>query len=174
MLGRGRWAVSQNVLCMIGTTYLGWECNLHHLQKLFLENPSPLCVASWPAKKNVWMRSWGSLRSRWRIIIRFWETAHLPLPQANINTYFSLRAKCWLRGGVGGLFPRNVYWLGMGQILSHPDSANLVNKDLLYSENKIFSRGTKRAIPSGQARAANRNVGFASSCACPPVEPALE
>ena len=23
----------------------------------------------------------------------FWETAHLPLPQANINTYFSLRAK---------------------------------------------------------------------------------
>ena len=65
-------------------------------------------------------------------------------------------------------------WLGMGQILSHPDSANLVNKDLLYSENKIFSRGTKRAIPSGQARAANRNVGFASSCACPPVQPALE
>ena len=62
----------------------------------------------------------------------------------------------------------------MGQILSHPDSANLVNKDLLYSENKIFSRGTKRAIPSGQARAANRNVGFASSCACPPVKPALE
>ena len=62
----------------------------------------------------------------------------------------------------------------MGQILSHPDSANLVNKDLLYSENKIFPRGTKRAIPSGQARAANRNVGFASSCACPPVGPALE
>ena len=26
----------------------------------------------------------------------------------NINTYFSLRAKCWLRGGVGGQFPRNV------------------------------------------------------------------
>ena len=62
----------------------------------------------------------------------------------------------------------------MRQILSHPDSANLVNKDLLYSENKIFSRGTKRAIPSGQARVANRNVGFASSCACLPVKPALE
>ena len=26
----------------------------------------------------------------------------------NINTYFSLRAKCWLRGGVGGQFPGNV------------------------------------------------------------------
>ena len=26
----------------------------------------------------------------------------------DIDTYFSLRAKCWLRGGVGGLFPRNV------------------------------------------------------------------
>ena len=36
------------------------------------------------------------------------KSAHLPLPQTNINTYFSLRAKCWLRGGVGGLFPRNV------------------------------------------------------------------
>ena len=35
------------------------------------------------------------------IIIPFWETAHLPLPSANINTYFSLRAKCGLRGGVG-------------------------------------------------------------------------
>ena len=35
-------------------------------------------------------------------MIRFWETAHLPLPQANIKTYFSLTAKCWLGGGVGG------------------------------------------------------------------------
>ena len=29
------------------------------------------------------------------------ETAYLPLPRANINSYFSLRAKCWLREGVG-------------------------------------------------------------------------
>ena len=36
------------------------------------------------------------------------EHAHLPLPEANINTYFSLRTKCWLRGGVGEHFPRNV------------------------------------------------------------------
>ena len=35
------------------------------------------------------------------------ETAHLPLPLANINTYLSLRAKCWLREGVGGQLPRN-------------------------------------------------------------------
>ena len=38
----------------------------------------------------------------------FLETAHLPLPKANINTYFSLRAKCWIRGGVGGQFPLSV------------------------------------------------------------------
>ena len=37
-----------------------------------------------------------------RIIIHFWETAHLPLLKANINTKFSLRTKCWLRGGIGG------------------------------------------------------------------------
>ena len=41
-------------------------------------------------------------------IIPFRETSHLPLPLANINTYFSLRAKGWLRGGAGGQFPRKV------------------------------------------------------------------
>ena len=45
-----------------------------------------------------------------KAILRFWETAQLPLPWANINTYFSLKAKCWLRRGVGGQFPRNVKW----------------------------------------------------------------
>ena len=30
------------------------------------------------------------------------------LPQVNINTYFSFGAKYWLRGGVGGQFPRSV------------------------------------------------------------------
>ena len=33
---------------------------------------------------------------------------HLSLPSANINTYFSLRTKFWLRGGVGEQFPRNL------------------------------------------------------------------
>ena len=42
------------------------------------------------------------------IILLFWETAHLPLPKANIVTYFSLREKCWLRFGVGRQFLRNV------------------------------------------------------------------
>ena len=34
--------------------------------------------------------------------------AYLPLPYANINTYFSLKAKRWFRGGVGEQFSRNV------------------------------------------------------------------
>ena len=38
-------------------------------------------------------------------IILFGETAYLSLPLANINTYSSLRAKGWLREGVGGQFP---------------------------------------------------------------------
>ena len=42
-----------------------------------------------------------------KINLGFWETAHLPLPLASINTYFSFRTKCWLRGGIGGQFPRN-------------------------------------------------------------------
>ena len=43
-----------------------------------------------------------------RIIRRFWETAHLPLPYGNI--FPQVRSKCWcrLRGGVGGEFSRNV------------------------------------------------------------------
>ena len=36
----------------------------------------------------------------------FLGTDHLPLPQPNINPYFSLWAKCWPRGGVGGQFPK--------------------------------------------------------------------
>ena len=31
-----------------------------------------------------------------------------PSPETNINAYFSLRAKCWLSGGVGGQFSRNL------------------------------------------------------------------
>ena len=42
-------------------------------------------------------------------ILGFRETSHLPLPQVNITTYFSLRAKCWVRGGVGGQIPKNLY-----------------------------------------------------------------
>ena len=41
------------------------------------------------------------------IIIRLRETAHLPLPKVNFNTYFSLRTKCWFMRREGGQFPRN-------------------------------------------------------------------
>ena len=46
-------------------------------------------------------------------IIRFWETAHLPPPppppsRKPTSTLTSHSSKCWLRGGVGGQFPRNV------------------------------------------------------------------
>ena len=43
-----------------------------------------------------------------RINLGFRETAHLPLPEVNIITYFPLRANCWLKGGVGGQFPRKL------------------------------------------------------------------
>ena len=38
----------------------------------------------------------------------FKETAHLPLPWLKVNTNSSLSAKCWLKGGVGRQFPRNL------------------------------------------------------------------
>ena len=44
------------------------------------------------------------------IILVSWEAAHPPLPWANIKTYFSLRAKFWRRGGVGGHLPWNMSW----------------------------------------------------------------
>ena len=44
----------------------------------------------------------------WQINLGFWEIAHLLFPYSNVNTYFSRRAKCWLKGGVGGQFPRNL------------------------------------------------------------------
>ena len=60
-----------------------------------IHQPSPpLPPAPQPfERKKVWIN------------LGFRETAHLPLPQANIKTYFSLREKRWLRGGVGGLLP---------------------------------------------------------------------
>ena len=61
-----------------------------------------------------------------------WETAHPPLPKANINTYFSylLRAKCWLRGGVGGKFPRSIYWFSCVHVLK---------LDFIHLENNSIS-----------------------------------
>ena len=36
--------------------------------------------------------------------------AHQKHPKAHINTYFSFRAKWWLRGGAVGQFPKNLNW----------------------------------------------------------------
>ena len=60
-------------------------------------------------KKVVNFLLFGWKRKR-RVKRGFWETVHLPLPKANINTYFSLGAKWWLRGRVGGQFPGNLNW----------------------------------------------------------------
>ena len=45
-------------------------------------------------------------RKKGRIIIRFCETTHLPLPWANILH----QVRSWLWGRVSGQFPRNVWW----------------------------------------------------------------
>ena len=50
------------------------------------------------------------MSNKYGIIIRLWETVHLPLPWTTINTYSSLRAKCWSRGGVCGQISRNERW----------------------------------------------------------------
>ena len=39
---------------------------------------------------------------------KFYKINSVSIIEANINTYFSLREKCELRGGVGGQFPRNI------------------------------------------------------------------
>ena len=77
--GRGRWAVSQK-------------------PKLIQEKIQQKSIQSTLSKTDTF-----------GFMIRFWETylftVHLPLSEANINTYFSLKAKCWLRRGGGGHFP---------------------------------------------------------------------
>ena len=45
---------------------------------------------------------------------------YLALSKANMNTYFSFSAKCWLRGGVGSQFPRNVLIAFLTPICSLP------------------------------------------------------
>ena len=66
--------------------------------------------------------------NKWRSIVNatlgsdwdIFSSYHLPLPWANIIAYFSLRAKCWLRGGVGGQFPRNLNWSKKSNLQSKP------------------------------------------------------
>ena len=79
-----------------------------------------------------------------RINLGFWETAHIPLPQVNINTDFSLRAKCWVRGAVGGQFPRNLNWSSFPPIFMRTkrkwDSCGRCNV-LIYFSRKLLSTG---------------------------------
>ena len=50
-----------------------------------------------------WVNSW----DHYSFLVKYPPTLLL----ANINTYFPLMEKCWLRGGVGGHFPSNVWWV---------------------------------------------------------------
>ena len=48
----------------------------------------------------------GGVKDHWMFLGKL-PTYPSPKPTLTLS-YFSLRAKCWLRGGVGGQFPRNV------------------------------------------------------------------
>ena len=52
------------------------------------------------------------------INISIWATAHLPLPQPNINPKLLSIDCCWFRGEVGGLLPRYWYWSLMSILIS--------------------------------------------------------
>ena len=43
-----------------------------------------------------------------KINLGLWETAHLPLPYANIFSLVRIKFKYWLRGGIGEKFTRNL------------------------------------------------------------------
>ena len=69
-----------------------------------------------------------------RINLSFWGAVHLLLPWFSINTYFSLRAKCWLRGGVGGQFPRNLYWSPPSPCIRASRGASLIHRSHWYKD----------------------------------------
>ena len=77
------------------------------------------------------------------INLGFRETAHLPFPQVNINTYFSLRAKCWIRGGIGGQFPRSLNWSAVCRAKAVPS---------ILSHFKTLSIGLGPGIEPGTSR----------------------
>ena len=60
--------------------------------------------------------SWRKTDNKWCVRNFFWinssfcETAHLPLPLANILHQVRSKCLCSLRGGVGGQFPGNLNW----------------------------------------------------------------
>ena len=101
---RSTMGFGQNVV-VEETSYQMFEVLSFHLRKRAYPPTIKITMLTFHMKKNKkkYEAFWDKIiiLSVW-IIIRFWETAHLPLPETEIKTYFSLRAKCWLKGGVGG------------------------------------------------------------------------
>ena len=89
------------------------------------------------------------IKGSFRRAQNLWVTAHLPLPWLNINTYFSLGAKLWLRGGVGGQLPRNLDWTLLGSN-KHETNVKAVFKALLWvllsQKNKLRSVWLSKSI----------------------------
>ena len=85
------------------------------------------------------------------VYLGFWETAHLPLPQTNINPSLSLRAKWWLRGGVGGQFARNLHWsaLVMDRVKKQESSRMKVEKEVNWSSNYFVRYSRTSPNPKG-------------------------
>ena len=101
---RSTMGFGQNVV-VEETSYQMFEVLSFHLRKRAYPPTIKITMLTFHMKKNKkkYEAFWDKIIILfvW-IIIRFWETAHLPLPETEIKTYFSLRAKCWLKGGVGG------------------------------------------------------------------------
>ena len=77
-----------------------------------------------------------------------------PTPPLNRQWHFSLRAKCWLRGGVGGQSLRNVYWsnnFGWKVANAVTDSSPVVS----YYLQAV----TKRSRETNAASGAKRTMG---------------
>ena len=79
-------------------------------------------ATSWRKTDNKWC-----VRNFFWINLGFWETAHLPLPLANILHKVRTKCFCWLMGGEGGQFPGNLNWsllvfASKKHVVEHPKS----------------------------------------------------
>ena len=83
------------------------------------------------------------------INLGFWETIYPPLPWANINTYFSLKAKCWLRGRVGGQFKWSFWTLDWQRLGASQEK--LPREKLILSLPDAFMMVAAINVPLGRA-----------------------
>ena len=90
---RSTMGFGQNVL-VEETSYQIFEVLSFHVRKRANPPAIKITMLTFHVKKK-YGAFWDKIiiLSVW-IIIRFWETAHLLLPETDIKTYFSLRAKC--------------------------------------------------------------------------------